>query len=78
MNVARTKIRVIIHDIFGPEGLVLGDGQIQPWLVIPVVVDDSAVLYLSEVERGVIAESQDMPPAIEGISQIVESDQTWG
>jgi hypothetical protein len=66
-NVALLKIRVIILYISRPVRLVLGNSQIQPWLVIPIVVNYSCTLYLSLVKSRVITKSQDMPTSVQWI-----------
>lgn len=75
-NVARLKIGVIIHYISRPVRLVLGNSQIQPWLVVSVVMNDSCIVYLCLIKSWVIAKSQDMPTPVQRIGQVVESDKS--
>lgn len=56
-NIAQSKIRVIKHYVSRPVRLVLRNSQIQPWLVVSIIMDDSCILYLSMIEGWVIAKS---------------------
>lgn len=65
IDVTNPKIRVVIHYIFWPVILVLRNSQIQPWLVVSIVMDDCCILYCRLVEGWVIAKSQRMPSPIQ-------------
>ena len=67
---------VVKHNISRPVRIILWNGQIQPWLVVSIVMDDSGVLYLWLIKGWVIAKSQDMPTSIQWIRQVIESDQS--
>lgn len=64
-NVAKLEIRVIILYIFRPVRLVLGDSQIQPRLVISIVMNYTCIFNLSLVKGWVITKSQGMPATIQ-------------
>lgn len=74
-KVAKTNIWVVIHYISRPVRLVLCDSKIQPWLVIPIVVDDRCVLYSCLVQGWIIAEPQHMPAPIKWIRQVIKRYQ---
>lgn len=77
IDVTNPKIRVVIHYIFWPVILVLRNSQIQPWLVVSIVMDDCCILYCRLVKGWVIAKSQRMPSAIQRIGQLIECNKSW-
>jgi hypothetical protein len=72
--IAMSNVWAANIDILGPVGLVLGNGKVQPGLVIPVVMNYCSILDFSNVNGWIIAKAQDMPSAIQWVCQIVEGN----
>ena len=74
-QVASTDVGVIILDILGPIWSVLGHCQLQPWLHVPIVMNNSSTVYLRTVYAWVVSQSKNVPGLIQGMRQFVEGQE---
>lgn len=66
----------VIVNIFGPEILVLVQGNVKPRLHVPVVVNDRSVVDFVHADAGIVTKTKHMPRFVQRLGRRVEGDQS--
>lgn len=68
---------MIIFDVLGPVWPVFSHCQLQPRFHVPVVMDNSSIVYLWEINTRVITQAKYMPRFVQRMCQLIECQKSW-